>query len=1067
MVIRSFTYFIIGIISLSQAADPWVEFSPQSPEVEHIIWDGNQISTIHGNHGDIVSFHITSAAGLEWPKGSDKTTVFQAGLWLASGKFRSVGNEQWQEEIRTAAVMYTSEFLPGTIDGYTNDGHIYQIHRAELDAFLENDYAVYSSMGALLPITVIDGESIYTELVESSFPTTDFENWPVVAGAPWVDYNGDDIYNIKDGDHPDILGDMFHWYVMNDANARQHRYLWRTAPMNIEVQTSLFGFDQSGPLDNVLFIRWVLINKGTDDLDSTFISIWHDDNIGNASDDLVGCDTLSGIGYTYNDSDGDNYYNYKTPAVSSNFFQSPLIDARGSLANILTWSQDKGYYIKTIYDKRELGLTAFVKYNNSNPFSSYGFPRNAQHAYNSMNGLIGSSGQPYLDPTNNYQPTPFVHPGDPVGETGWLDDIPGNRSYLLSSGPFYFGAGDTVEIVGSIIITAGSNWKKSIRKMKYFDNFAQSAYNTIFNYCSPPSPSVAVSQLDQKIVLTFEEGSDKIEDFVCSGYEFQGYNFYQGETETGPWHRIDTYDIIDGITAITDWTVDEDTGELLEVLNQFGTDSGIKHYIEITDDIIGDRPLVNFRKYYFAITTYAYDETAAQRVIESSPNTLKVVPGVPGVGSELYTDHLDVLEVEHPSGNADAYFFPIIIDPYKLNNHNYELSFINVNDSVKKWILTDLNTGVVTKDDTIFPVTEDYLNIFTQNGNLEAPEFFINSEITDGFILVSEDATFIIPTTYDQAIEIVDIDTVTQIVFQGFHPGSVDGTWTSFLETRTDIPPDPLNGKPDVAKLRQDLELHFTENGSVGIFFNRLLTVIDTIRVPFELWTAEDNPRQINVAVYSIGSNEKPLFERAPGTASGYQLRMNVNFIPVYEGYDEAAILAHSYHWAADSDKMGWMLYFNKNSTFYKDKTVWENGNIFRLTFIDPIVPGHDVYTFTANGLLPTDKNQTNAQLKAINVFPNPFFGQYPKENPQGRKVYFSHLGIGKTTIRIFTISGNFVAKIVKVIESENTPDSQAEWDLRNQLGNPVASGMYLAHLTVEDSNGKKIGERILKLAIF
>jgi len=503
------------------------------------------------------------------------------------------------------------------------------------------------------------------------------------------------------------------------------------------------------------------------------------------------------------------------------------------------------------------------------------------------------------------------------------------------------------------------------------------------------------------------------------------------------------------------------------VLVQYGTDSGIKQYIEITDDIIRGGPLVNYGIYYFAVTAYYYDEIAAQRVIESSLKELKVVPGVPGVGSELNTDHQDVIEVEHRSGTADADFFPIIIDPYLLTNHTYEISFTSGNDSIVKWFLTDLNNGQVTKEAAIFPVTENYFNIFTGNGVFETSEYFINNEITDGFILVSEKATFIVPTSYDQAETTVESDSATQIVFNGLHPGSIDGTWYSFLKDRSDIPPDPLAGKPGFGKLFQDLELRFTEYGSIGIFFNRQLSIIDTILVPFELWTVEDSSRQINVAVYQIGSNEKPLFERAPGTANGYQLKMNVNFIPVYDEYDEAAVLARSYHWATDSDIMGWMLHFNKNKTPVKDKTVWEKDNVFRVTFINPIIPGEDLYTFTAIGLRAADKNLIHDQLDAINVFPNPFINQYLNGNPQDRKVYFTHLGIGKTIIRIYTISGDLVAKIVKVNESENDPDNQAEWNLRNQFGNPVASGMYLAHLTIEDSNGKKIGVRILKLGVF
>ena len=74
--------------------------------VEHVVWDGNQISTIHGNHGDVVSYHITGNSGLEWPKGSGKLAVFQSGIWLASGRTRAPGAD-WTDELRTAAAEYT------------------------------------------------------------------------------------------------------------------------------------------------------------------------------------------------------------------------------------------------------------------------------------------------------------------------------------------------------------------------------------------------------------------------------------------------------------------------------------------------------------------------------------------------------------------------------------------------------------------------------------------------------------------------------------------------------------------------------------------------------------------------------------------------------------------------------------------------------------------------------------------------------------------------------------------------------------------------------------------------
>ena len=107
------------------------------------------------------------------------------------------------------------------------------------------------------------------------------------------------------------------------------------------------------------------------------------------------------------------------------------------------------------------------------------------------------------------------------------------------------------------------------------------------------------AQLDQKVVFSFEDGSDIVEDYSCGSYTFQGYNIYQGASLNGPWTRVGTYDVVDGIKIILDLELDENTGELLELPSQFGTDSGLKHFMEITYDKLGSRDLINNRKYYF------------------------------------------------------------------------------------------------------------------------------------------------------------------------------------------------------------------------------------------------------------------------------------------------------------------------------------------------------------------------------------------------------------------------------------------------------------------------------------
>ena len=81
--------------------------------------------------------------------------------------------------------------------------------------------------------------------------------------------------------------------------------------------------------------------------------------------------------------------------------------------------------------------------------------------------------------------------------------------------------------------------------------------------------------------------------------------------------------------------------------------------------------------------------------------------------------------------------------------------------------------------------------------------------------------------------------------------------------------------------------------------------------------------------------------------------------------------------------------------------------------------------------------------------------------------MYFTNLGVGKTTIRVFTISGDLINRIEKTITAENSADRRAQWNLRNAFDIPVASGMYVAHITLEDANGNSLGERVMKLAVF
>ena len=454
------------------------------PDEEHTIWDGNNISNVHGNHGDFVSYHLSGEAGLEWPKGEDTRAVFQSGLWIAAGIVNGV------DDLRVSVAEYSTQFVPGEIDG--NDGHIYRMHKAEIDAFLNNDWATFSSMTLLLPETIVEGANAYTQLTETSLPTADFMNWPVDMGAPWIDGNGDGVYNPPDGDYPDIKGDMYHWYVMNEADSVSHAQYWEGDYMNLDVRVAMYGFNLQGPFSNTQFMEWDITNAGSDTLDSMFVSYWSDADVGSHSDDYVGMDTTSMFIYSYN-AVYDAAYGSTPPAVGTTILQTPAVPSTGDTAFV-----DGNMLI----DHRNVPIYSGIWYGGG--ISTYSDPNTAIEVYRYMNGLIGNTGDEYMDPEGN--PSRFVYTGNPYTGEGWIDSWLTDKRQLITTGPFKMYPGDTVELAAATHIAQGMSNLQSVAALlaevplviaawkTQFSNMI--AYPEISNLSNPPDNTESTGPFD-------------------------------------------------------------------------------------------------------------------------------------------------------------------------------------------------------------------------------------------------------------------------------------------------------------------------------------------------------------------------------------------------------------------------------------------------------------------------------------------------------------------------------------------------------------------------------------------
>ena len=123
---------------------------------------------------------------------------------------------------------------------------------------------------------------------------------------------------------------------------------------------------------------------------------------------------------------------------------------------------------------------------------------------------------------------------------------------------------------------------------------------------------------------------------------------------------------------------------------------------------------------------------------------------------------------------------------------------------------------------------------------------------------------------------------------------------------------------------------------------------------------------------------------------------------------------------------------------------------------------GHPKYLFTIEGREPstlTDVAIENA-LDSVKMVPNPYYGFSEYESSQfTNTVKITNLP-GKCKVTIYSLDGKFIRQYNR--EEAYMPYDQIspaiEWDLKNSKGIPVASGVYLVHISAPD-----MGERTLK----
>lgn len=277
-----------------------------------------------------------------------------------------------------------------------------------------------------------------------------------------------------------------------------------------------------------------------------------------------------------------------------------------------------------------------------------------------------------------------------------------------------------------------------------------------------------------------------------------------------------------------------------------------------------------------------------------------------------------------------------------------------------------------------------------------------------------------------------------------------------------------IPGQPSILNLRRDLELRFTGDDSYSqfLYFNGDGSISSMMaNVPFELWTSindvfndslDNNQLEILVLLNLNGTDtlgiESPLFINDETNGGYYSINRNFHLIPKYVLYDESNLDFDDeiHHFGNIRELIPFDQFSNYGWIFSLDSlSNWTGGEILKLEFTNPFIPGEDKYGFSIG---PTDYEvESDKDLDNIRVVPNPFkITSVFQNNIEVKELQFHNLP-DVAVIRIYNSAG----ELVKLIKHEEGSDgflgpSIESWNLRTYNEQEIAFGVYLYHVQAD-----------------
>jgi hypothetical protein len=587
--------------------------------------------------------------------------------------------------------------------------------------------------------------------------------------------------------------------------------------------------------------------------------------------------------------------------------------------------------------------------------------------------------------------------------------------YIFSSGYFPLPPKDVQRF--SLGIVFGDNLASAIRNK----NIAQIIYNANYNFPKPPTmPTLKVVPGDHQVTLYWDKVAESSYDQALKRNNFEGYKIYKGTDpdftdsktisnaygQLVDYQPIAQFDLKDGVTGLFQ------SDPLLYQLSSgkpfyLGDDTGIQNTFV-------DNDVTNGRTYYYAVTAYdkgdasqsiypsentktIYIDAAGNLVV--SQNTAAVVSNAPAAG---YVPPPSGLALTRKSGASTATPYVTVVDPTKVKNTTYVLSFLD-----------SLDNGVPTGYAYTLVDSSSNDTIYSKNTRLWPS----NGDIFDG-LTISLNPHF-------QLLDSLQLDTA-------------QSHWNNSSTNNLGYSAIQFNNA-GITSVRYPRDYMFVFSGT-NSDSSSTLTQIFGAATPFQVKTTNFN-------VFDVTDRAHPV-------------QIQYGYIDRPGAYqDTLSSFDAIYLTSVDGSKLSWRITFIGNSA-----RVPVAGDTLLLVFQKPFT-SKDVFIYRSIGTKYDIKVASNS-MENIGVVPNPYVISDVFEKPlpaqeRGRgqqAVNFINLP-PNCTIRIYSSSG----VLVRTIYHGSTLQSGSEtWNLRTSEGLEVAFGVYFYVVEAQGISDKKFG----KLAI-